>query len=114
MKIIQATARLKINEDKLEEFQRIAADCLSIAREKDENILQYDWFFDPDKKVCVVRECHANSEAALAHLGNLGNRLQKLMEVADFSLEIFGEPSKQLRETTADLDPEIYSFYQGL
>lgn len=42
--------------------------------------LQYDWFFNVDETSCVVREAYANSDAVLAHMGNLGELLGQLAE----------------------------------
>lgn len=50
----------------------MADQCIAVAKEKDPNTLQYDWFFNPDQTECVVREKYADSDAVLAHIQNLG------------------------------------------
>jgi hypothetical protein len=104
---LQVTARLKIHEGKLNEFKDLAAQCLVAVKEREPGALQYDWFFNDDNTEYVVRERYA-------HLGNIGELLGKLMLVADISLEVFGNPSQELRAAIAAMNPKIYSFYQGL
>ena len=114
MNNIQLTARLKIHEGRLEEFKEIAKQALHAVSEKEPGALQYDFFFTPDESECVVRERYADSNALLAHLANVGPLLGKALEMSEFSLEVYGEPSEELRSATAALNPKIYSFYQGL
>ena len=80
MKNLQVTARFKIHDGKLEEFKKLAAECLSVTIEKDQNTLQYDWFFNKDQTECVLREKYTDSNALLAHLGNLGDLFGEILE----------------------------------
>jgi quinol monooxygenase YgiN len=114
MNDLQVTARLKIHEGKLNEFKNLAAQCLIAVKERESGALQYDWFFNDDNTEYVVRERYVDSSAVFAHLGNIGELLGKLMLVADMSLEVFGNPSQELRAAIAAMSPKIYSFYQGL
>jgi len=114
MNNIQVTARLKIYDGKLEEFKKLAAEILSVIKEKDQNTLQYDWFFNEDQTECIVRENYADSDAVLTHMGNLGDLLGKILEVSDLNLELYGNPSEELLNAAAALNPKVYSFYQGL
>ena len=82
--------------------------------EKGKGALQYDWFFSPDNSVCIVRETYTDSNAVLAHMGNVGELLGQLLGMSDFELEIFGNPSEELLKAGAPLNPKVYSFYQGL
>ena len=116
MKKIQITAKFKIHKGKVEEFKKIASACV-IAVEKNEKgkgALQYDWFFSPDNSECVVRETYADSNAVLAHMGNVGEMLGQLLTMSDFELEIYGNPSEELQKAAAALNPKVYPFYQGL
>lgn len=114
MNSLQISARWKIHSGKLEEFKKLADECLSIVKEKDQDTLQYDWFFSEDQTECVLREKYPDSNALLAHLGNIGDLFGKFLEVADLYVEIYGEPSEELLNTTAGLNIKVYSFYQGL
>ena len=114
MNQLQVTARLKIHEGKLDEFKQLAAQCLMTVKEMDQDTLQYDWFFNKEQTECVVRERYTDSNAIFAHLANLGELFGKILAVSDFSVEVFGEPSQELINATKNLNPKIYSFYQGL
>lgn len=116
MKKIQLTAKFKIHQGKVDEFKKIASDCVSTVtkNEKGKGALQYDWFFSPDETDCVVRETYTDSNAVLAHMGNVGELLGQLLAMSDFELEVFGNPSEELQKAAAGLNPKVYSFYQGL
>ena len=54
MSELQGIARIKFHEGKLEEFERLAAQCMEIVRAKDTGTLQYDVYFNDDQTECVV------------------------------------------------------------
>lgn len=116
MKEIQITAKFKIHKGKLDEFKKIASDCVvAVAKnEKGKGSLQYDWFFSPDNSECIVHETYVDSNAVLTHMGNVGELLGQLLDMSDFELEIFGNPSEELQKAGAALNPKVYLFYQGL
>lgn len=116
MKEIQITAKFKIHKGKLEEFKKIAADCVvAVAKnEKGKGAIQYDWFFSPDETECVVRETYVDSDAVMAHMGNVGEMLGQLLAMSGFELEVYGNPSEELQKAAAALNPKVYSFYQGI
>ena len=64
--------------------------CMKSVKEKDTGTLQYDWFLDADQTECVVREHYKDSDAAMEHMGNLGDLLGALLSVCDMSLEVYG------------------------
>ncbi len=114
MSQLQVTARLAIHDGNLEAFKSIAAECMASVREKDSGTSQYDWFFNEDQSVCVVRETYASSEAVMEHIGNLGDLLERITGTADLNLEVFGEPSAELVEASKGLSPTIYSAFQSI
>jgi len=116
MKEIQITAKFKIHPGKLDQFKTISGACVAAVEknEKGKGALQYDWFFSPDNSECIVRETYVDSNAVLAHMGNVGELLGQLLGMSDFELEIYGNPSEELQEAGAPLNPKVYSFYQGL
>lgn len=116
MKEIQITAKFKIHKGKLEDFKKIADDCVvAVAKnEKGKGAIQYDWFFSPDETECSVREIFADSNAVLAHMGNVGEMLGQLLAMSDFELEVYGNPTEKLQQASAPLNPKVYSFYKGL
>ena len=114
MDMIQASATFpSITADNADEFKHLAAQALEEAR-GEPGTLQYDWFFSDDGANCVVRETYASSDAVLAHLGNVGPLLGRLVELGGgLELEVFGDPSPTLREALAAFHPPIYSYVQG-
>jgi quinol monooxygenase YgiN len=114
MSQLQVTARLTVHEGKLDEFKSVAQACIASVREKDSGTEQYDWFFNEDRSVCVVRETYASSDAVLEHIGNLGDLMGQLLGAADMELEIFGDPSAELKEAAAGLAPKVYSPFQTI
>ena len=115
MERIQTTATFpSIGTAGLAEFKRVAAEALAVTK-TEPGTLQYDWFFSADEAVCVVRETYADSDAVLAHLGNVGPLLAPLIELAGgVKLEVFGSPSQQLLDATAAFQPTVYGFSQGM
>lgn len=116
MKKIQLSAKFEIQKGKLEEFKKIAAECMAIVKEKEagKGALQYDWFFNPDQTECIVRETYADSNAVLTHMGNVGEPLGRILGISNFSLEVYGNPSEELQKAAAGLGPKVYAFNQGL
>ena len=116
MKKIQITAKFKIHKGKLEEFKKIAADCVAAVEknEKGKGALQYDWFFSPDETECVVRETYVDSNAVLAHVGNVNEPLSKLMEISDFVVEVFGNASVELQNALKEMKVTPVKYFGGL
>jgi quinol monooxygenase YgiN len=115
MSKIQVTARLRIHDGKLEEFEDAAVKCMESVRAKDTGTLQYDWFFNADGSECVVRETYRDSEAVLEHMTNLGGELLgALLAACDLEAEFFGDPSEELLEALSSFGPRVYSPYQSI
>ena len=114
MSRLQIAARWKIHNGELEEFKKRAEQCLSVVKAKDTDTLLFDWYFNESQTECVIIETYPDSNALLAHLGNIGDLFGSLLEVGDFEAEIYGSPSQELLNATAGLKKTIYSFYQGL
>ncbi len=110
---LHISAVLHIQKGRLDDFKSIANQCIASVMQKDEGTLQYDWYLDEQNHKCVVRECYRSSDAALSHMGNLGDLLGELLAVSDLSLELFGQPSDKLMEATAGMDIKVYPFFAG-
>ena len=111
MSEIQAAAYLKIHPGKLDEFMTAAEKCINTVREKDKGTLQYDWFLNADHNECHVVERYKDSDSVLEHMGNLGDTLGELLSVSDLSLNVYGNPSEQLKSALQGLD---IGFFKGL
>ena len=62
----------------------------------------------------MVREVYANSDAMLAHLGNVGELPGRLVELGGgLEPEGFGSPSFVLAEAIAPFNATMYGHFQG-
>ena len=114
MSEIQGIARLKIHPGKLEEFKRLAAECMESVRTRDSGTLQYDWFFNSDYSECLVYERYRDSDALLEHNANLRETIAALFQTCSGSGEICGTPSPKLIKALERSSVRIYSPYQSI
>ena len=114
MSELQALARLRIHDGKLDEFKRLAAKCMESVRTKDTGMLQYDWFFSSDYSECLVFERYRDSKALMEHTANLGKTLQALFETCSASGEICGTPSPELMKALKGSKVRIFAPYQSM
>jgi len=99
---LHGIARFTIAEDNLEEFKRLAAQCVEIVRAQDiGTTLQYDLYFNDDESECLVHERYRDSEALVEHAAHLGDLVQAILETGSVSGELLGEPSAELRAKLA-------------
>jgi len=114
MNHLEGTAWLKIHDGKLAEFKNLASQFMAIVKAKDTGTLQYDWYFNEDETVCVIKEKYMDSAAVYVHLGNVGDLLAKVGLISDFTVEFYGNPSEELRAALLGAGVKIYSFFGGL
>ena len=76
--------------------------------------MHYDWYFSDDETRCEVREIYADSGALLAHLGNVGEQLGRLVELGGgLEANVFGHPAAELAEAIAPFNPTLYGHFDG-
>jgi quinol monooxygenase YgiN len=63
---------IKLDAGKVEEFKRLTAECVEIARAKDTGTLQYEIYLSEDESEAIVLERYRDSAALLEHAANLG------------------------------------------
>jgi quinol monooxygenase YgiN len=102
-------ARFKFHEGKLEEFKRLAAQCLEIVRNKDRGTLQYESYFNDDQSECIVLERYRDSEALIEHAAHLGDLTEAILATGSVSGELLGEPSAELRAKLADSGVRVFT-----
>src|ERR1700723_2011209 len=98
----QGFGRFKVEEGELEEFKRLAAQCMEIVRTKDTGTLQYDIYFNDDQSECIVLERYRDSEALIEHAAHLGDLGEAILATGWVCGELLGEPSAELRAKMAD------------
>ena len=114
MSELMGIARLKIHEGKLEEFKRLSAQCMEIARTKDTGTLQYDIYFNDDESECVALERYRDSEALIEHPAHLGDLMEAIIATGSVSGELLGEPSAELRAKLADSVVRLFTPFQSM
>lgn len=104
----QAMVRLKIHPGKLDEFKRIAADSISLAREKDTGTIRYDIFLNDNETEAVVYEEFANPAGRLEHLANLGGNVAGMLAIVDMQAEVWSHSDPELRASTDGYDVKFF------
>lgn len=107
-------ARFSIQQGKLDAFRELARLCMESTREKDSGTLQYEWYFNGDETECVVLERYRDSSAILEHATNLGQLLADISAIGSPVFEIYGDPSEELLEATAELPIRVFRPFQSL
>jgi quinol monooxygenase YgiN len=111
---IHGTSRIVIHDGKLEEFKRLAAQCVEIVRTKDTGTLEYNHFLNADGTECFVHERYRDSAAGLEHMANIGPMFEPLSEICTITGEVCGSPSPELRKALEAAGVTIYAPFQPL
>ena len=116
MSELHGIARFSFHEGTAEEFKRLSAQAMEIARTKDTGTLQYDIYLNDDESECIVLERHRDSEALIQHLANLGDLAEAILAtVSVVHGELLGEPSAELRAKLAGSEvPVLFTPYQSM
>lgn len=112
LKRIHVIARFKIHDGQLSDFKKLVEECLTVTK-NETGVELYDWFIDESNQ-CTVIETYKDSDAVFAHLANVGGLLAKLMEISDFSGEVFGNVSPALEKALLEMQVKPVPFFQGL
>jgi quinol monooxygenase YgiN len=109
---LQGIGRFTFHEvGKLEEFKRLSAQAMQIARAKDTGTLQYEIYFSADQSECIVLERYQDSQALLEHAANLGELGAAIPATGLVSSELLGEPSAELKAKLAGSPVRLFTPY---
>jgi quinol monooxygenase YgiN len=111
---LQGIARFKIDEGRLEEFQRLSAECLEIVRRKDTGTLQYEIYFNDDRTEYIVLERYRDSQALMEHFANVGDRMQAIVATGSVSGELLGAVSPELAAQMAGTGVTLFYPYLSM
>ena len=114
MSELQGIGRFMFHEGELEEFKRLAAQCMEIVRAKDTGTLQYNIYFNDDQSECIVLERYRDSEALIEHAAHLGDLGEAIFATGWVSGELLGEPSAELRAKMADGEVRLFTPDQSM
>lgn len=104
----------RIKPGKEEEFKAIVEQMVERTA-TEEKALYYGFTFTDDG-IAFCREGYVDGEAALAHVQNVGDLLDQLLELSDLTrFELHGpaEELDKMREPMAPLNPEYYMLEYG-
>lgn len=91
---------LNIREGELENLKALIQEMVESTRANEPGTVNYEWSFDAAEKTCHIWERYADSAAAMAHIGNFGEkfaeRFMAALEPTSFTL--YGHPSEEVRE----------------
>ncbi|WP_051793104.1 putative quinol monooxygenase [Amycolatopsis jejuensis] len=111
---LRGIARLRFHEGRLEDFRRLAKECIDIMRVKDTGTLQYEIYLSDDESECVFIEHFRDSDALLEHNENVGEVLQAMLATGTVTAELFGTPSDRLKAVFADAPVRFYPLFLSL
>jgi quinol monooxygenase YgiN len=111
---LQGIGRFKFHEGELEEFKRLAAQCMEIVRANDTGTLRYDIYFNDDQSECIVLERYRDSEALIEHAEHLGDLGAAIFATGWVSGELLGEPSAELKAMMAGSGVRLFTPYQSM
>ena len=114
MSEVEGIARFKFHEGKLEEFKRLSARAMDIARTRDTGTLQYEIYFNDDQSECIVLEGYRDSEALIEHGAHLGELAEAIVATGSVTSACLGEPSAELRALLAGSPVQLFTPYLSL
>ena len=113
MSELSGIARFKFHEGKLEEFKRLSAQAMEIARTKDTGTLQYEIYFNDDQSECIVLERYRDSEALIEHGAHIGDLMEAIVATGAVTGELLGNPSAELRANLAESPVRLFTPLHG-
>ena len=111
---LQGIARFKFHEGRLEEFKRLSARAMEIARTRDTGTLQFEISFNDDQSECIVLERYRDSEALIEHGAHLGELAGAILATGSVTSACLGEPSAELRALLAGSPVQLFTPYLSL
>ena len=114
MSELQGIGRFEFHGGELEEFKRLAAQCMEIVRARDTGTLQYAIYLNDDQSECIVLERYKDSEALIQHAAKVGDLMEAILATDSVSGELLGEPSADLRAQLADGPVRLFTPFQSM
>ena len=112
---LRVHVELSIPEGKIDEFKRMSDEIVGTVEANEPNTFTYEWYISDDNKKCNVVETFKDSEAMMAHLGDVGESLGKLSEIAQLTgMMVYGHASDELRQALDPFRPEIFERWTGV
>lgn len=107
-------ARFTFREGMLDDFKRLSAEAVGIARTMDTGTLQYDVFLSEDQSECIVIERYKDSSSLMEHAAHVGHLMGPLFATAEVSSEMLGEPSAEIRAQITSSKVRLFTPFLSL
>ena len=90
--------QMSVREGRLDDARELMDEMVSATREEP-GTQGYEWFLSGDGTACHINERYADSEAAIAHLGNFGSKFAErfLACFEPTSFSVYGDPTAEAR-----------------
>ena len=111
---ICSVARFRIHDGKVDEFKRLSANCMRLAREKDTGTLRYELAFNADETECLIFEEFVDSAACVQHFQNMGENAAAIFAIVDGEGDLWGHPSAELRAGLDAQGVHVFTPYLSL
>jgi len=111
---LQGIARFRFYDGKVEEYKRLAAQCMEIVRAQDTGTLQYDTYFNEDQSEAVVLERFRDSQALIEHSEHLAHLMEPILATGDVAGELLGDLSPELRAKMEGAPVGLFTLYQAM
>jgi quinol monooxygenase YgiN len=102
---IHCVGHLKAKAGKEKELETLLHDIVDAIEAEDPATVAFGFFHADEPNTYIAVEVYEDSDAALGHLANVFPLLAKLGDVTDSEggepLQVFGDPSSELREKYA-------------
>ena len=111
---IRLVIQVSIPTGRAAELKSIQLKAIDLCREKDSGLLSYEFFFNDVESEMYAVEWYKDSAAVLAHLGMVGEILNKLMDIGTITrAEVFGDASAQLIEAFEPFKASFFKHWDG-
>ncbi len=102
-----------VNNGQLDALKTVSKKFCELTAQE-EGVVAYEWSLSSDTGVLHVHERYVDSDAALAHLGNVGPHLDELFAlVAPREIICYGNASDAFRDAVRDFPMTYMDMFNG-
>lgn len=102
MEKIYCVVTIHVSADKATEFENLAHECVAGASADLAGTEFYEWFIDESGRNALVLEAYDDQAAIMVHARLVGGSVGKVLEVARFELEFFGDVPQGILDRMAE------------
>jgi len=99
---------------KQDEFHAVVSDLIASSK-KEPGTLDYDWYFDAERRVCHTYERYRDSDAVIAHATTFGVQFAERFQSCcrQIGLDVYGSPSEAARDLLSKYDASFFEKWLG-